>query len=198
MDPGPATRRIVSAACVALLLAACPARAEPGAHQDISCTTRGHLFDTELAAALALGSCYGARSAAEDREYMAAILRLDAGYRIVVTPGEPRHGRVTLRFPRYRGETLAALWHTHGTGGSHRHLFSPEDTALATAVGVPFYLSDPQGRLRVFRPGDRARLRWDRTTVRPPFGSAPGTLARLPATTSPENTRAISGADTLQ
>jgi hypothetical protein len=116
------------------------------------------------------------RSAKEDREYFAAILRAADGFVFVVGAGEKGVDRFSLRFGRLGGETFVAIWHTHGAQGRHRELFSPADTALVAQMGVPFYLTDPYGSLRLFRPGDRAHVFKDRnSTTRPPYGAAAGT-----------------------
>ena len=141
-----------------------------------SCESRGQPYETERATVHALAACYAARSADEDREYFAAIFRMPDGFVFAVGVGGQHQDLVTLRFDRLEGETLVALWHTHGAGGVHRNLFSPTDTALVRQVGVPFYLTDPTGRLRVFRPGDRPRAPLNRTSARPPVGSAMGSV----------------------
>jgi hypothetical protein len=160
---------------------------------DSGCTSRDRSFATELATLHALSACYAAHSADEDREYFAAILRNPDGFVFVVDAG--RHGvdEVSLRFTPLRGEVFVALWHTHGARGLNRELFSPTDTALVKRMRVPFYLTDPKGVLRVFRPGDRVRApRRDRSTVRAPSGAATGTVlaANILAARSGAATRA--------
>ena len=141
------------------------------------CETRGHTYSSEIAAIHALATCYATRSADEDREYFAAILRGTEGFVFVVGVGHQHTDEVSLRFDRLPGEAFVALWHTHGRDGVNRELFSPTDTALVKQVGVPFYLTDPKGRLRVFRPGDKLHAPpRGRSTVRPPLGAATGTI----------------------
>lgn len=167
--------RLASASVVALLLLCPLAFADRDAKPD--CMSRERTFVTELDILQALSTCYAARSADEDREYFAAILRTAAGYVFVVDPGMHGVDEVSLRFTPLAGETFVALWHTHGAGGLHRDFFSPTDTALVKQLRVPFYLTDPKGRLRVFRPGDHMRAPpRDRSTLRPPFGAAMGTV----------------------
>jgi hypothetical protein len=170
--------RNACAAPIALLfscLSCLPSFADRGT--SFGCDSRERTFATELAILHALSTCYAERSANEDREYFAAILRRAGGYVFVVDAGGHGVDQVSLRFTPLDGEVFIALWHTHGAGGVHREFFSPTDTALARQLRVPFYLTDPKGALRVFRPGDRMRAPpRGRSTVRPPFGAAIGTV----------------------
>ena len=171
-------RYLAATSVLALLLVSPSSFAERDATP--SCETRSRTFATELATVYALSTCYAARSADEDREYFAAIMRAADGFVFVVGAGNQGADRVSLRIKRLKGEAFVALWHTHGAHGLHRELFSPTDTALVEQMRVPFYLADPYGSVRVFRPGDDARAFKDRrSTQRPPRGAAEGTA--LPA-----------------
>lgn len=166
--------RLTAASMLVLLSVSPLSLADPIASD---CESRNQTFATELAILQALSSCYAARSAEEDREYFAAILRVAEGFVFVVDAG--RHGvdQVSLRFTPGNGETFIAMWHTHGAQGLHRNFFSPTDTALVKRTCVPFYLTDPSGRLRVFRPGDPVRSPpRDRSKLRAPMGAAVGTV----------------------
>jgi hypothetical protein len=168
-------RCLAASSILVFLLAAPAAFADRDATPD--CETRAHTYSSELAAIHALTTCYTVRSANEDREYFAAILRGADGFVFVVVVGHQHTDEVSLRFDRLPGEAFVALWHTHGADGVNRELFSPTDTALVKQVGVPFYLTDPKGRLRVFRPGDKLHAPpRGRSTVRPPLGAATGTM----------------------
>jgi hypothetical protein len=166
----------IRAALVTLLFFCChPSFADRGTPP--GCGSRERTFATELEILHALSTCYAERSADEDREYFAAILRRADGWVFVVDVGGRGVDQVSLRFTPLDGEVFVALWHTHGAGGVHRDFFSPTDTSLVQQLRVPFYLTDPKGRLRVFRPGDRMRAPpRDRSTVRAPFGAATGTV----------------------
>jgi hypothetical protein len=96
-------------------------------------------------------------SVREDREHMGGVFALASragGY--VYSHGVGRRGRdaLTIRLRVPAGASLVAIWHTHGAPGAERRLFSPEDTRLAEALGVPIYLALPDGSLRVFAAGD--------------------------------------------
>ena len=166
------------AAGVIVAISCVPGFADAAGESGPECATRARLFTSELAAVSALALCYGAVSIDEDREYMAAVLRQPDGFRFVVQPSRRGRDRVELRFGRYSGEVLAALWHTHGRLAGHRSLFSPTDTDLVAAVAVPLYLSDPRGVLRVLRPGVRARIPRRGHGLPPPRGSATGAVVR--------------------
>lgn len=174
-----ATSGTVTAACFTastVFCTICGAHPHAPIGDGLACEPRQQLFSDELAAVMMLGACYNARSADEDREYLAAILTASDGYRFVVQPATAGAHQVRLRFHRLPGEVLVALWHTHGRPGVHRQLFSPRDTQLAASLDVPFYLSDPWGALRIFRPGDRARTRLRERGSRSPRGSSPGSI----------------------
>lgn len=162
------------ASILVLVLVSARSFAEPAPPD---CESRNRTFATELAILQTLSTCYATRSADEDREYFAAILRAADGFVFVVDAG--RHGvdEVSLRFTPKHGEVFVALWHTHGAQGLLRDFFSPTDTALVKRLCVPFYLTSPSGDLRVFRPGDPVRSPpRNRATVRPPTGAAVGTV----------------------
>ena len=77
-----------------------------------------------------------------------------------------------------KGSQLVALWHTHGAPHRTRAYFSDVDTDLVEAMGLPLYLADPGGNLRVFRPGDRrlSALRSERLGLGRRVGYAKGAL----------------------
>jgi hypothetical protein len=100
-----------------------------------------------------LSDCYLDRSVQQDREYIAPILQTAEGFIGVVTVGEPGHDRFRLRITTSAAERLVALWHTHGKPGYARELFSTADTQLANRLGLPSYLTTPDGETRVYLPG---------------------------------------------
>jgi hypothetical protein len=142
------------------------------------CGLEQERFNTELDAVKALSSCYLARSVQEDREFIAVLFETEDGIKVRISDGEKRTGTASISFPRSLRDDLVALWHTHGAPAPGRNLFSPQDTAIAHQLGVPFYLSDPQGVIRVYQPeGEPPRSRprlSGNSRLRAPVGSAHG------------------------
>ncbi len=142
------------------------------------CNLDKQRFESQMAAVKTLSECYLARSVREDREFIAALYATDNGIMVRIADGEPRAGKATIGIPRHKLDDLIAFWHTHGAPGPGRNLFSPQDTAIAHHFGVPFYLSDPGGVIRVYRPDGepprgRPRLSGG-SRFRAPAGSAAG------------------------
>jgi len=115
-----------------------------------------------------------------DREHVGAVLRApDGRIRFTHGVGRPGQDRVSFR-TRFSGDfELLGFWHTHGAHGDHRELFSPDDAALVRETGLPFYLIDPGGAMRVLRPEDLRRGltgSWSAagSRLRPPPGSLRG------------------------
>jgi len=50
---------------------------------------------------------------------------------------------------------IVGFWHTRGAPGVTRKLFSDMDTKLANSYGLPMFVADHTGKLKVFEPGDR-------------------------------------------
>jgi hypothetical protein len=148
----------------------------PAALADQRCSEAAS-FASKLDAVMALSECFLANSIRDNREYIGGVLRTSAG-RYVVQVQEGEYGRATIRIQVGVGQKLVALWHTHGGPGFGRHLFSPNDTAVADRLGLPFYLSDPEGVLRVYEPGRhdprRRVLMYSRSQLLAPRGSSPG------------------------
>lgn len=86
---------------------------------------------------------------------MGGILETDGVFTFTVSRGSKRSDTVTARIPVPKDSRLVGFWHTHGSPHYSRHFFSEVDTQLVETMGVPFYLTDPRGTLRVFRPGDK-------------------------------------------
>lgn len=129
-------------------------------------------------AVIAMSRCFLDSSVREDREYIGAVFRIEAGYTFVVHRGEIGRGNAHLRVRIPRGLRVVAMWHTHGAPGPARHLFSPSDTKLVARMNLPLYLTDPAGAIRVYRPGDARGSGETRTGSRMQIvpGSAIGTL----------------------
>lgn len=106
-------------------------------------------FPRIRAALDALSISYHRRSILQDREYMAAILEDNGVYRVTVQAGSPGKDKVRMNIRLKTGQTLVALWHTHGAPGGRREMYSAADSRTVTTTGVPFYLSTPLGKLKV-------------------------------------------------
>ncbi len=112
------------------------------------------LFDSELAAVIAATGDVNARSVREDREFLGAIFRRDGAYSYSVAPGQAGRDRIRVRVAIPAGAEVVAFWHTHGGPAPGRQYFSAVDAALVEQTGMPLYLADHSGALRVLRPGD--------------------------------------------
>lgn len=117
-------------------------------------------FTSERKAVEAAVSRFNPYSVREDREYLGAVVKLDASvnesaFRYLVARGKPGQDRVRIQLPIPKRAEIVAFWHTHGAHGPNRHLFSGSDTRLVRKTGKPFYMADANGNLRVFRPGQR-------------------------------------------
>ncbi len=96
-----------------------------------------------------LSKSYHQRSIREDREYMAVILEENGVYRVTVQAGSPGKDEMSMKIGRKKGQTLVALWHTHGARGSGREHYSATDSRTVLTTGVPVYLTTPRGKLKV-------------------------------------------------
>ncbi|WP_281685531.1 DUF4329 domain-containing protein [Thalassobaculum salexigens] len=110
-------------------------------------------FDSALAAVQHAADTYHQASVAADREYIGAIFRFGQDYGYTVARGMPGANTVSVSLRLPEGAELVAFWHTHGAPALERRYFSSTDVALVDQYGVPFYLVDPRGILRVYRPG---------------------------------------------
>lgn len=113
----------------------------------------GPAFATELDAVIAASSAVNAQSVREDREFLGAVLRRGEEYHYSVAPGQPGADRIRAHLQVPDGFELVALWHTHGGPAPERRFFSAVDGALVARTGLPLYLADYTGALRVLRPG---------------------------------------------
>ena len=101
-------------------------------------------FDTEVEAAISALRYYHPISQETNKSYLGAIYQKDGKYVVIHNTAN------SLTIPA--GTRLVAFWHTHGKRGNDNHLFSDKDTAIVHKVGKPMYLSDPNKRVKVFRP----------------------------------------------
>ena len=113
------------------------------------------VYSSTTAAVAAAADHYNPHSIAEDREYMGAVYQCSEGYRYSVGAGKVGAGNVTVSLRTPMGCITVALWHTHGAAHRNHKYFSDIDTRLVKKIGLPFYMADYTGSLRVFEPGDR-------------------------------------------
>ena len=106
-------------------------------------------------AAAAAGQQYFSMSARYNREYMGGILEHRGDYFYTVSKGVFGRDKVKAKIQIPNGSRLVGLWHTHGSPHYSRTYFSKTDTQLVETMGMPLFLTDPKGSLRVFRPGDK-------------------------------------------
>ncbi|MCZ6888473.1 MAG: hypothetical protein O7H39_08255 [Gammaproteobacteria bacterium] len=85
-------------------------------------------------------------------KYTAAIISDGVRVHVTVEASEPGLdvGWLTIRLRR--GESLVALWHTHGSRGFGREQFSSGDVALARRLAIPIFLTNPKGHLARYDP----------------------------------------------
>lgn len=129
----------------------------------------------------------------EDREFMGAILKyndvsdLGHAYTYTATAGDPGAGQVTIKLKLSNEFKVVAFWHTHGGVYWSRKYFSDVDTSVANHWGLPFFMADYSGKLRVFNPGDKTlSLRKARTLgLGRNRGYAKGSIVKDPDTGKP-------------
>ena len=150
-----------------LLWAAAAAGAQAATH---SCSTAGHsagthgYFASIEQAVAAAADRFNPYSIRDDREYMGVVLRhkhaaATTGFTYTVTAGDAGKDSITLKLLLPRDYEIVAFWHTHGAEHWSRKYFSDTDTRLAKRWGVPIYLADFSGILRVYQPGARTLSR---------------------------------------
>ncbi len=113
------------------------------------------LFPDELSAVRAAVNSYNPISVREDREFMGLILHRDGAFDFTVVAGKRGADSISFTVDREQWQQAVALWHTHGGTSPRYRYFSDVDTRTAVHTGLPFYLADYTGFLKVFRPGDR-------------------------------------------
>jgi len=131
----------------------------------------GVKYASEVEAVAAATNLYNPLSIEEDVEYMGVILADAKGYRYTVAKGERGKDSISIRIPKSEWGNVVAFWHTHGKAESHYRYFSDTDTELTERTGIPFYLADYTGRLKVFNQGDSTLSRGVATRLGLPASS---------------------------
>lgn len=137
------------------LVVCCALYLETGAAaaQAAQCPTA--LFATELEAVIAAADNYNPLSIREDREYVGAIFEEDGKFGFTVSANARRKDSWRLGIARVDWDRIRAFWHTHGDASPQHRYFSRSDTETVERLGLPFYLADYTGYLKIFRRGDR-------------------------------------------
>lgn len=112
-------------------------------------------FSSELDAVRAAADRYNPQSIKEDREYMGAIFEMEGKFGYTVAVASRRKDNWQLSIPSVEWDSVRAFWHTHGDASSHHRYFSTADTNSVKKFGLPFYLADYSGYLKIFSRGDR-------------------------------------------
>lgn len=145
-----------------ILWAACGSgfAAESHVRMGIPSPTYGYFSSVEEAVINA-SNRVNPQSIVEDCEYIGLVLfnpkATDKAfpYTYTLSKGVPGQNSVTGRFLKPLHMEAVALWHTHGGKHWSRKYFSDVDTHTANSLGLPFYMADYKGTLRVYSPGDR-------------------------------------------
>jgi len=121
-----------------------------GKTPDPDCGLQNYNFESMRFAVQQLSLCYHETSTTQGKEYIAAILKTDGYFQVIVQKGKSHNAR--LKFKRNSNQEFVGLWHTHGKPGFHRSNFSKVDIAVAQQLKIPCYLTDPEGIIRRFDP----------------------------------------------
>ena len=113
------------------------------------------LFASELEAVRAAADRYNPLSIREDREYAGAILEFAGRFSYTVTATAPGSDNWQIKIPQQDWDRVRAFWHTHGDTAAHNRYFSDVDTSSVMEFGIPFYLADYTGYLKIFRSTDK-------------------------------------------
>lgn len=116
-------------------------------------------YSSILEAVKAASDRYNPLSIATDTEHFGAILRTMGNSptstpRFTYSHSAARRGQDSFRFKvkLVKGEKLVAIWHTHGRRHPVHRFFSASDVTTAHKLGLPFYLADYTGSLKVYDP----------------------------------------------
>jgi hypothetical protein len=144
-----------------LLAVSCSAFAAPNTCGQVQTfVDRQRAYTSVIAAVDAMRREHLDHSTRSDREFVGAVVEDSAGgYWTSVGKGCSGQNTVTFAVQVPAKMRLAAFWHTHGSAGPSRELFSPDDVELVRSTGRDFYLITPRGEIRVLRPNDVPRTR---------------------------------------
>lgn len=113
------------------------------------------LFSSELDAVRAAADKYNPLSIREDREYMGAIYESEGKFGYTVAAAARHKDSWRLSIPNIEWDRVRAFWHTHGDASPQHRYFSDADTDSVKKFGLPFYLADYTGYLKIFRVGGK-------------------------------------------
>lgn len=113
------------------------------------------VFTSELDAVRAAADRYNPISIRENREYVGAIFESAGRFSYTVRAAASGSDSWQLEIPHKDWGRVRAFWHTHGDASPQNRYFSDADTASVFEHGIPFYLADYTGYLKVFRSTDR-------------------------------------------
>jgi hypothetical protein len=121
----------------------------------------GEGYSSMLEAVRAASDKYNPVSIATDTEHFGVIFKKEvqtstSAPRFTYTHAAVRSGQDSFRFKVRPApdETLVAIWHTHGRRHPLHRFFSECDIATAHKLGLPFYLADYTGILKVYDPAN--------------------------------------------
>lgn len=125
-----------------------------GINQEL--TVEEESYPDALSAVIAASNYFNPLSIQEDREYIGAILKHKRQGHFIYTVSSGRSGEdsVSARIRVPTDYEITAFWHTHGNHHWTRKYFSDVDTQLAKHWGLPFYMAEATGALRVYHPED--------------------------------------------
>ncbi|MEC8859037.1 MAG: DUF4329 domain-containing protein [Pseudomonadota bacterium] len=153
-------------------------------------------FTSETQAVIHAANIYNPVSVEEDREFMGIIFSETSNgitlYGYTVGAGHAGHDQVTVTIQVPAGAQKVAFWHTHGAPHWTRNYFSTTDTKLAEQWQIPIYLAAPDGKLRLYEPGD-STLGWRRARqlgLAGEDGASSGKLVKAAGSSDPVRIRA--------
>lgn len=89
-----------------------------------------------------------------ENEQSGIIVRGPDGYAYSIPLTSARHDDFALRAQLAKGQSLAALWHSHPGNDNLAGYFSPHDLAMADQLKVPSYIRfNSDGSIRSYTPG---------------------------------------------